>query len=46
MADLQQTEEYFERPLDMQLEKLGPEHADVESTYSNLGSVMRDMGNL
>ena len=46
MADRQQTKEYYERALDKQLIKLGPEHADVATTYNNLGSVQRDMGNL
>ena len=46
MADLQQTKEYFERALDIQLEKLGPEHIDVASRYYNLGIEQHDMGNL
>jgi len=32
MVDLQQTKEYFERALDIQLEKPGPKHIDVAST--------------
>ena len=46
MADRQQTRECYERALDIRLEKPGPEHADVASTYNTLGAVYYNMGNL
>ena len=39
LCDLSQAKDYHDRALAIRLKTLGPEHLDVASSYSHLGSV-------
>jgi len=46
LGDLKQAKEYHERALAIRLQKLGPDHVDVASSYNNLANVLSDLGDL
>ena len=46
LGDLQQSKESYERDLDIQMKKLGPEHVDVVGIYNNLGNIQSTLGDL
>ena len=43
MGNMLLAKEYYERALDIRIKKLGPEHADVATTYNNLSVPQHDM---
>ena len=46
LSDLEQAKEYQQRAPAIRLEKLGPEHVDVATSYNNLASIYKDVGDL
>ena len=46
LGDLEQSKEYQQRALDIDLGKLGPKHANVAMSYNNLASIYKDLGDL
>ena len=46
LCDLSQAKDCHDRALAIRLKKLGPEHVDVASSYSHLGSVHKKLGDL
>ena len=40
----QQGKESYERALSIKLNKLGPDHVDVATTYHNMGNLHGDLG--
>ena len=45
-GDLEQAKEYQQRSLAITLDKLGPEHVDVATSYNNLASIYKHLGDL
>ena len=41
LGDVEQAEEYPQRALEIQVDKLGPEHVNVTTNYFNLASIYR-----
>ena len=39
LGHFEQANEYQQRALDIELDKLGPEHVDVACSYNNLASI-------
>ena len=46
LGDLEQAKEYQQRALAIALDKLGPEHVDVATSYNNLASILKHLGDL
>ena len=46
LGDLEQAKKYEQRSLAITLDKLGPEHVDVATSYNNLASIYQDLGDL
>ena len=46
LGELSEAKDYHYRALAIRLKKLGPEHLDVASSYSHLGSVHKKLGDL
>ena len=46
LGDLEQGKEYQQRALKIKLDKLGPEHVDVATSYNILASIYQDLGDL
>ena len=46
LGDLEQAKEYQQRALKIRLDKLGPEHVDVATSYNNLALKYKDLGDL
>ena len=44
LCDFEQAKEYQQCDLEIQLDKLGPEHVNVATSYFNLASIYRDLG--
>ena len=44
MGEFEQAKKYQQRALEIQLDKLGPEHVYVARSYKNLASIYRDLG--
>ena len=44
LGNLEQTKEYQQRALKIRLEKLGPEHVDVATSYNNLANIYNHLG--
>ena len=44
LGDFQQAKDNYTRALDIYVNQLGPEHADVATSYNNLGIVCRNLG--
>ena len=43
---MEQAKEYQQRALEIELDKLGPEHVNVVTSYFNLASIYRGFGDL
>ena len=46
LGELERAEEYHIVAMEIQKEKLGPQHVRLATTYSNLGIVYRNLGEL
>jgi len=46
LGDLKQAKEHHELALAIRLQKLGPHHVNVATSYNNLAMVLRDLGDL
>ena len=46
LGDLEQAKEYQEGALKITLDKLGPEHFDVATSYNTLASIYQKLGDL
>ena len=46
LGDLEQAKEYQQRALKIRLDKLGPEHVDVGTSYNKLALIYQDLGDL
>ena len=46
LGDLEEAKEYQQRALKITLDKLGPEHVDVATSYINLALIYQDLGDL
>ena len=46
LGEFLHAQQYYERNLNIQIQKLGPQHVDVASSYNNLATVLHDQGDL
>ena len=46
MGDFEQAKEYQQRALEIQLDKFGPVHVNVATSYFNLVSIYQDLGDI
>ncbi|XP_068750801.1 uncharacterized protein [Montipora capricornis] len=46
MGEFQESKEYHDRALAIQIEKLGSQHIDVTSSYNNIATVLHSQGDL
>ena len=46
LGEFHHAQQYYERNLKIQIQKLGVQHVDVASSYNNLATVLRDQGDL
>ena len=46
LGDLEQAKEYQQRALKIRLDKLGPKHVDVATSYNKLALIYQDLGDL
>ena len=46
LGDIEQAKEYQERALKIRLEKLGPKHVKVATSYNNLADIYKHLGDL
>ena len=46
LGDLEQAKEYQQRALAIALDKLGPEHVYVSTSYNNLAAICKHLGDL
>ena len=46
LGEFHHAKQYYERNLNIQIQKLGAQHIDVASSYNNLATVLHDQGDL